>query len=134
MAGAPIARGDDQVVGTDLHIVMVPAGPSLVPTPLPHPFTGVLDGGLSATVSANGRPVATVDSAATNSPSHVPSPPGVSFQKPPANKGTVAIGSQTVKVGGKAVARAGDAVKTCNDPADMPVGVIVSFGTVLVGG
>lgn len=134
MAGKPIARQDDQVVSVDTHIVMVPAGPSLVPTPLPHPFSGMLDGNLSSTVKANGRAVATVDSTATNQPSHIATPPGTSFQKPPANKGTVKLGSQTVKVGGKAVARAGDIVETCNDPADQPVGNIVAAGTVLVGG
>jgi uncharacterized Zn-binding protein involved in type VI secretion len=134
MAGKPIARQNDQVLAVDTHIVMVPAGPSLVPTPLPHPFVGVLDGNLSASVKANGRPVATVDSTATNQPSHIATPPGVSFQKPPANKGTVMLGSQTVTVGGKAVARMGDTVKTCNDPADLPVGTIVAAGTVLVGG
>ena len=61
-------------------------------------------------------------------------PPGVSFQKPPANKGTVMLGSATVKVQGKMVARMGDQVKTCNDPADLPVGQIIAAGTVLVGG
>lgn len=134
MPGKPIARQDDQVVGVDTHIVMVPAGPSLVPTPLPHPFSGKLDGQLSTTVKANGKAVATVDSTATNQPSHTPTPPGTTFQKPPANKGTVKLGSQTVKVGGKAVARAGDMVETCNDPADLPVGSVVAAGTVMVGG
>jgi uncharacterized Zn-binding protein involved in type VI secretion len=134
MAGKPIARQDDRVIAVDIHIVMVPAGPSLVPTPLPHPFTGSLDGSLSTTVKANGKPVATVDSTATNQPSHIPTPPGTSFQKSPANKGTVKLGSQTVKVGGKAVARMGDIVETCNDPSDMPVGNIVAAGTVMVGG
>lgn len=132
--GAPIARADDQVVGVDTHIVMVPAGPSLVPTPLPHPYTGKLDGNLSSTVKANGRAVATVDSTATNQPSHIPTPPGTSFQSPPSNKATVKIGSQTVKVGGKAVARAGDTADTCNDPTDMPAGTVVAAGTVLIGG
>lgn len=132
--GAPIARAQDQVVAVDTHIVMVPAGPSLVPNPLPHPFTGVLDGALSTSVKANGRAVATVDSTATNQPSHIPTPPGTTFQQPPSNRGTVKLGSQTVKVGGKAVARAGDTVETCNDPSDMPVAAIVAAGTVLVGG
>jgi uncharacterized Zn-binding protein involved in type VI secretion len=44
------------------------------------------------------------------------------------------IGSLTVKAGGKPLARAGDMVRTCNDPADAPVGQIVTAGTVLVGG
>jgi uncharacterized Zn-binding protein involved in type VI secretion len=132
--GQPIAKQNDQVIAVDTHIVMVPAGPAIVPTPLPHPFSGVLDGSLSSTVKACGQPVATVDSVAHNQPSHIPTPPGTSFQAPPANQGTVMIGSMSVKVQGKAVARAGDTVKTCNDPADLPVGQIVAAGTVLVGG
>jgi len=132
--GAPIARQNDQVVAVDTHIVMVPAGPSLVPTPLPHPFTGVLDGQLVSTVKANGRPVATVGSTATNTPSHLPTPPGTSFQKPPSNRGTVRLGSQTVLIGGKPAARAGDKADTCNDPADLPAGTVVAAGTILVGG
>lgn len=132
--GKPAAKAQDQVVAVDTHIVMVPAGPSLVPTPLPHPFAGKLDGGLVSTVKIGGQPAAVVDSTATNSPSHTPTPPGTTFQKPPANQGTVQMGSATVKIGGKAAARAGDTVKTCNDPADAPVGQIIAVGTVLVGG
>ena len=131
---APIARQNDQVVGVDTHIVLVPAGPSLVPTPLPHPFSGMLDGGLAPTVKANGRPVATVSSTATNTPAHLPTPPGVSFQKPPTNRATVRLGSQTVRIAGKAAARAGDKADTCNDPSDQPVGTVVAAGTILVGG
>ena len=41
--GQPAAKANDQVMATDTHIVMVPAGPSLVPTPLPHPFTGQIN-------------------------------------------------------------------------------------------
>lgn len=131
--GAPLAKANDQVVGVDTHIVMVPAGPSLVPTPLPHPFTGVIDGGTATSVLVAGQPAATVDSTATNTPSHIPTPPGVSFQKPPNNRATITIGSQTVKIAGKAAARAGDTAQTCNDPADAPVGTVVAVGTVLVG-
>lgn len=132
--GNPIARQGDQVVAVDTHIVMVPTPGGPVPTPLPHPFTGQLDGALSSSVKANGKAVATVDSTATNQPSHIPTPPGTSFQKPPANKGTVMMGSATVKVQGKMVARATDTVKTCNDPVDAPVGQIIAVGTVVVGG
>jgi uncharacterized Zn-binding protein involved in type VI secretion len=132
--GQPIAKANDQVQATDTHIVMVPAGPSLAPSPLPHPFMGLLDSGLCNTVKVAGQPVATVDSVADNTPPHIPSPPGVSFQIPPKNQGTVMMGSQTVKIGGKAAARSGDPVQTCNDPSDLPVGSILAFGTVTVGG
>ena len=131
--GKPIARADDQVIAVDTHIVMVPAV-APIPTPLPHMFNGKLDGGLSTSVKANGRAVAVVGSTATNQPAHIPTPPGVSFQKPPSNSGTVMLGSTNVLVQGKPVARAGDTALTCNDPANMPVGKIVAAGTVMVGG
>ena len=131
--GAPAAKQGDQVIAVDTHIVMVPSGPAMVPTPLPHPFVGMLSGGLSNDVKIMGKPAATVDSTADNSPAHIPTPPGTSFQKPPANKGTVMVGSATVKINNKAAARMGDPVKTCNDPQDMPVGKVIAAGTVLIG-
>jgi uncharacterized Zn-binding protein involved in type VI secretion len=42
-------------------------------------------------------------------------------------------GSPTVKIGGKAAARRGDPVRTCNDPTDMPAGQIIAAGTVRIG-
>jgi uncharacterized Zn-binding protein involved in type VI secretion len=132
--GQPAAKQGDQVVGTDTHIVMVPAPPAPpVPTPLPHPFTGLLNGGLSSDVKVMGMAAATVDSTADNTPAHIPTPPGVSFQSPPANKATVKMGSPTVKINGKAAARNGDAAETCNDPANLPAGTVVAAGTVMIG-
>jgi uncharacterized Zn-binding protein involved in type VI secretion len=132
--GQPAAKDGDQVVGTDTHIVLVPAGPPLVPTPLPHPFIGQLDGGLASSVQIEGKAAAVVGSTAKHTSGHIPTPPGTSFQKPPSNSGTVQVGSGTVLVEGKGLARSGDTVQTCNDPADAPVSSIVAAGTVLVGG
>jgi uncharacterized Zn-binding protein involved in type VI secretion len=131
--GAPAATATSMVTATDTHIVLVPTPGGPVPTPLPHVFSGQLDGGLSPSVKINGQAAAVVGSTASNSPPHLPTPPGTSFQSPPANKGTVFIGSATVKIGGQAAARSGDTVTTCNDPADMPVGQIVAAGTVRIG-
>ncbi len=131
--GKPAAAANHTVVGVDTHIVMVPTPGGPVPTPLPHPFSGKLDGGLINTVKIGGQAAAVVGSTATNQPSHTPTPPGTSFQKPPANQGTVFMGSATVRIGGKAAARMGDPVKTCNDPADVPVGQIIAAGTVMIG-
>jgi uncharacterized Zn-binding protein involved in type VI secretion len=131
--GQPAAKANDQVVATDIHIVMVPAV-VLVPTPLPHPFTGILNGGLVASVKIGGMAAAVVGSTADNTPPHLPTPPGVSFQKPAGNIGTVQRGSATVRIGGKPAARSGDIALTCNDPADVPVGTVVAAGTVMVGG
>ena len=129
--GQPAAKQGDKVIATDIHIVMIPAGPAQVPTPLPHPFMGTIDGGLSPDVNIMGKPAATVDSTATNSPSHIPQ--GGPFQSPPANKATIKIGSPTVKINGKMAARNGDTALTCNDPADLPVGVVMAVGTVTIG-
>ncbi len=130
--GQPAAKQGDKVVGLDTHIVIVPGTPP-TPTPLPHPFSGELNGGLSSDVNVMGKPAAVVGSTADNKPQHVATPPGTSFQKPPANKATVQMGSSTVFVNGKAAARAGDTAKTCNDPADAPVGSVVATGTVMMG-
>ena len=128
----PAAKQGDQVIATDTHIVMIPSPGGPVPTPLPHPFVGMLDGGLSGDVFVMGKAAAVQGSTATNSPPHVPQ--GGPFQKPPANKGTVQLGSATVSINGKPAARNGDKVMTCNDPADLPVGSIVAVGTVFIGG
>ncbi len=120
------------MVAVDTHIVMVPS-PGPVPTPLPHPFTGIINGGLSGDVKIMGMPAATVDSTADNTPPHIPTPPGTSFQKPPSNKATIKMGSATVKINGKAAARNGDPAETCNDPSDLPAGTVIAVGTVMIG-
>jgi uncharacterized Zn-binding protein involved in type VI secretion len=130
--GQPAAKQGDRIAAVDTHIAMVPGTPP-APTPLPHPFSGIIGGSLSNNVKIMGRPAATVGSTADNIPAHIPTPPGTSFQKPPANKGTVQVGSPTVRINGKAAARNGDRAMTCNDPTDLPVGTIVAVGTVSIG-
>ena len=130
--GQPAAKQGDKISAIDTHIVMVPGTPP-VPTPLPHPFMGTINGGLSSDVNVMGKPAATVDSTADNSPAHIATAPGTSFQKPPANKGTIKMGSATVKINGKAAARNGDIAETCNDPAHLPVGKVIAVGTVMIG-
>ena len=131
--GQPAAKQGDRIVATDTHIVMVPSPGGLVPTPLPHPFVGIIAGGLSSDVKIAGKPAATVDSTADAAPAHIPTPPGTAFQNPPANKATIQVGSPTVKVNGKSAARNGDTAATCNDPTDLPVGTVIAVGTVLIG-
>jgi uncharacterized Zn-binding protein involved in type VI secretion len=130
--GQPAAKQGDQVIGTDTHIVMIPSPGGPVPTPLPNPFTGQLDGNLSSDVNIEGKPAAVQGSTATNMPSHIPA--GGPFQMSPANKATVKLGSGTVNVNGKPAARMGDTADTCNDPSDLPVGTVVATSTVLIGG
>jgi len=129
--GQPAAKEGDQIVGTDIHIIMIPSPGGPVPTPLPHPFIGQLDGALSGDVNIGGKAAAVQGSTATNTPSHIPQ--GGPFQSPPSNKAEIQMGSATVFINGKAAARMGDTAKTCNDPSDMPVGTVIAAGTVFIG-
>jgi uncharacterized Zn-binding protein involved in type VI secretion len=132
--GQPGAKANDQINATDIHIVIVPAGPAMVPTPLPHQFAGIIGGGVVATVQICGQPAAVVGSTASNTPPHLPTPPGISFQMPPTNQATIQQGSATVQIGGKPAARSGDIAMTCNDPADAPMGTVMAAGAVSIGG
>jgi uncharacterized Zn-binding protein involved in type VI secretion len=129
----PAAKSGDQIIGTDTHIVLVPILGVPVPIPLLHPFSGIINDALSSNVNIMRCPAATVGSTATNGPAHIPTPPGTGFQKPPANKGTITVGSQTVRINGKSAARHGDVADTCNDPKDAPAGKVVAAGSVLIG-
>jgi uncharacterized Zn-binding protein involved in type VI secretion len=128
--GQPAARQGDRITAIDTHLIQPPG--TSPPVPVPHPFSGIIDGGLSSNVTIGGKAAATVDSTATNTPSHIPI--GGSFVNPPSNRGTIMKGSATVTINGKRAARAGDTAKTCNDPTDLPVGTVVAAGTVTVGG
>jgi len=130
--GQAAAKQGDRIQATDTHFVIVPGAPPTV-LALQHAFDGRLAGGLSADVRIMGRPAATVDSSADNAPVHIPAPPGTAFQKPPSNRGSVLAGSPTVRINRKPAARHGDAARTCNDPADVPLGRVVASGSVRFG-
>lgn len=129
--GQPAAKQGDKIVAIDTHIVIMstPAGPT--PTPLPHPFNGIINGNLSPNVRIMGLPAATVGSTAQNMPPHIPQ--GGTFQKPPSNMAVIQTGSRKVMINGKPAARNGDTAVTCNDPVDLPVGKVVAAGTVIIG-
>src|SRR5262245_59012989 len=128
--GQPAAKKGDRVTATDMHLIQPPG--TAPPAPVPHPFSGILDGGLSSNVNIESMAAATVQSTATNTPAHLPI--GGSFVVPPKNKATIIKGSATVLINSKAAARSGDTALTCNDPVDAPVGTVVASGTVLIGG
>ena len=131
--GMPAAKMGDQVTGTDIHIILIPAPPGPdVPTPLPHPFTGTIVSECSTNVKIGGAGAAVVGSKAKNVPPHIPQ--GGSFANPPNNEGIIVKGSATVMINGKPAARNGDTVLTCNDPAPAPTGTIIAVGNVLIGG
>lgn len=129
--GQPAAKQGDQIVASDIHILLIPSPGGPVPTPLPHPFSGIINGGLSTNVNIMGMPAATVNSTATNIPPHIPQ--GGPFQNPPSNQGTIIMGSSTVFINNQPAARNGDTAKTCNDPVDLPVGTVIAVGTVMIG-
>lgn len=129
----PAAKMGDKVVATDIHIVMIPTPTGPVPTPLPHPFLGIITRGVSQDVLIEGKPAATVDSIAENTPPHMPMPPGTAFQRPPSNQARIQVGSTGVFINGKPAARLGDIALTCNDPVDVPMGTVIAAGTVFIG-
>jgi uncharacterized Zn-binding protein involved in type VI secretion len=130
--GLPAAKQGDKITAVDIHIIMIPTPGGPVPTPLPHPFNGMINGNLSSNVKIGGMPAATLGSTADNIPPHIPQ--GGPFQRPPMNKATIIKGSATVLINKKPAARMGDTALTCNDPADLPVGTVIAAGTVMIGG
>jgi len=128
--GPPAARQGDRVVALDMHLIQ-PPGPTS-PVLVPHPFSGIINGSVSADVTIGGAAAATMNSTATNTPPHIPI--GGTFVNPPSNKATIVKGSATVTINGKAAARAGDTATTCNDPVDLPSGTVVAVGQVFIGG
>jgi uncharacterized Zn-binding protein involved in type VI secretion len=133
--GQPAAKQGDQVTAQDVHILMVPVGPIEVPLPFLHTFAGVINNknDLSSNVNIMGMPAATVDSTATNTPDHVPVVTTGHFLNLPANTAKIRDGSKTVNINGKPAARSGDPADTCNDPGELPVGLVVAVGSVLIG-
>lgn len=128
--GQPAAKQGDQVTAVDTHLIQ-PPGPT-APVPVPHPFNGIIDGGLSTDVMIERRAAATITSTATNTPPHIPQ--GGSFVIPPTDTATIVTGSGTVLINNKPAARTGDTATTCNDPVPLPVGSVVAVSTVRIGG
>lgn len=130
--GMPAAKQGDQVIATDIHIIMNPSPGGPVPTPTPHPFVGIIQSNVSMNVMIEKRPAATLGSIAINTPPHIPIGAGP-FSIPPTNQGQIIVGSLTVMINGKPAARAGDTALTCNDPVPLPVGKVIAVSTVLIG-
>lgn len=128
--GQPAAKMGDQVVAVDIHLIQ-PPGP-VPPIPIPHPFNGIIQGGVSANVMIQSMPAATLSSTAMNTPPHIPQ--GGTFVIPPTNQAIIMKGSATVMINGKPAARMGDTAMTCNDPAPIPGGTVIAASTVLIGG
>lgn len=115
--GKQMAAQDDRVMGMDVHIMVIPSGPSTTTAPLPHPFMGKLDDGLSDDVSIGDKKAALKGSKAKHDDSmHLQLPGTIKFQNNPKKEGEVTGGtSPTVKINGKETAVIGSLVTTCND-------------------
>lgn len=96
----PVAKMMDPVMGVDIHIILIPTPGGPVPTPIPHPFIGMVFDPMEyvpfigATVLTNSVPRAQAGSECKNIPPHIPM--GGPFAKPPGNEGEVFMGSSTV--------------------------------------
>ena len=112
-----MAAQDDRVMGMDVHIMVIPSGPSTTTVPLPHPFIGKLDDGLSDDVSIGDKKAALKGSKAKHDDSmHMQLPGTIKFQNNPKKEGEVTGGtSSTVKIDGNEAAVIGSLVTTCND-------------------
>jgi uncharacterized Zn-binding protein involved in type VI secretion len=122
--GQPGAKQGDQILATDIHIILIPAVVP-IPTPIPHPFIGIINSNLSSNVRINGQPAAILGSTADNTPPHIPQ--GGPFQVPPGNKGQIVSGSSRVFINQQPAARNGDKAVTCDDVAPLaPKGTVVA--------
>ncbi len=147
------AKFGDPVLGVDIHMVLIPAPPAPpIPTPLPHPFIGVVFdpiglamGCLMSAVFGGGGPVLINSMPCGNTGTevkgvpHFPTPPGISFAPNdiPGNEGVLFMGSLTVNMGGDSIARLTDMVISCNFPINLPTSVCLAVPMgppVLVGG
>jgi RHS repeat-associated protein len=154
------AKWFDLCIGVDIHIVLVPTPGGPVPTPLPHPFVGLIfdpaglavSAGISGAISlatgtpfqgpilVNSLPAANTGTETTNKMTmpHFPTPPGVAFAKGiPDNDGIIVTGSKTVYFWGSNAVRLGDLTMTCSDPVRLPTSTIIAIPMgppVLIGG
>ena len=126
----PAAKQGDRVSGVCSHMIQPPGTSPPVMTP-GHIFNGIISSGLSTDVFIEGRPAAVVGSEASNTPPHIPI--GGTFVNMPlvTNRATITMGSPTVLINGKQVARAGDQARPCSE---VPVPAqVVATSTVFIG-
>ena len=128
--GKQLAVQDDKVMGFDVHIMVVPSGPSTTTVPLPHPFIGKINDKVSEDVKIKDKGVAVKGSKAKHDDSmHMQLPGTIQFQNSPKCEGEVTGGTGTkVKVNGKEVAVIGSQVTTCNDTGLQNNSTIIAAG------
>lgn len=147
------AKFGDPVLGIDIHAVIPPPPAPSVPTPLPHPFVGVVFDPLGAAIGAamgavfggggpvivNGMPTGNTGTEVKAIP-HIPTPPGIGphpSDAPTGNEGTLVTGSKTVDFAGSSQSRTLSMVMSCNYPINLPTsvcGAVPMGAPVLIGG
>lgn len=128
--GKQMAAQDDRVMGMDVHIMVIPSGPSTTTSPLPHPFIGKLNDGLSDDVSIGDKKAAVKGSKAKHDDStHMQLPGTIKFQNNPKKEGEITGGtSPSVKIDGKEAAVIGSLVSTCNDIGAQNNSTVIAAG------
>src|SRR5512137_1836516 len=113
------AKHLDPLLGIDTHIIMIPSPAGPIPTPLPHPYVGMVFDPmdyvpmLGASVYINGLPRGVAGSNGQALPPHIPM--GGPFMKPPTNESEIFMGSATVVVDGDPQSFLAMPVLSCQD-------------------
>lgn len=114
----------DPLCGIDIHIINIPTPGGPVPTPIPHPFVGmVIDPMdyvpiLGATVLVNGLPRGQAGTAGKCLPPHIPL--GGPFLKPPGNESENFMGSMSVLAEDEPFTYLGLPALSCSDIGTPP--------------
>ena len=114
-----VAKQFDIIMGVDTHIILIPTPGGPVPTPIPHPFVGIVFDPpefvpiIGATILVNGIPRGQAGTKVKNAVPHIPI--GGPFQKPPANEGEIQMGSITILADFQPCSFSGLPAYTCQD-------------------
>ncbi len=133
--GKQIAVCGDQVVGVDMHTIMIPSSSGLAPLPgIPHPYLGKLKDKLSENVMVGGQKAATKGSKAKyDTPGYFPMPPGVQFQKSPNNEAEITGGTcPKVLINGKEACTLTSQATSCNDMGMQNHSTVIAVGAAVV--
>jgi phage baseplate assembly protein gpV len=128
--GKQIAAEGNQVMGFDIHNMIVPSGDGTKTVPLPHPYIGKLVDKLSSDVKINNHNAATKGSKSKHDDAmHMQLPGTIKFKKNPNKEGEVTGGTgKKVKINGNEAAVIGSTLTTCNDTGAKDNSAIIAPG------
>ncbi|MBK9579757.1 MAG: hypothetical protein IPO40_22025 [Fibrobacteres bacterium] len=115
----PAVKMLDPITGIDIHMVAIPAVPSPIPTPMPHPYVGMVFEMMAfipvigASIKVQGMPCATAGTSGKAIVPHIPM--GGPFLPPiPTNDSEIFMGSATVLFEGSPAAFTALPCLSCN--------------------